>query len=125
MKITNKHICVVKRLIEDKLTQKKIGEECQVGERTIRNWLKKPEFLKLCDELCSDYKRTARLIANRWSFEAVKTLTVKLRSKSDEVARKAAVALLKMAGVKPKEAGDSVGGNLTITTIEKKLDGKK
>ena len=40
------------------------------------------------------------------------------------IARKAAVALLKMAGVKPKEAVDSVDGNLTITIIEKKLDGK-
>jgi len=37
---------------------------------------------------------------------------------------RAAVDLLKMAGVKSKEAGDSVGGNPTITTIEKKLDGK-
>jgi len=88
MKIVNKHICVAKRLIEGKLTQKKIGEECKVEERTIRNWLKRPEFQKLCDELCSDYKRTARLIANRWTVEAAKTLIMKLNSKSDEVARK-------------------------------------
>lgn len=124
MKITEQHIKAANLLVQGKLTYKKIAKEVEVTERTICNWIKDPDFIKLCDEIVEKYKKVAIWISGRWSAEAIKKLRLNLKQ-DPETARKSAMNILEISGLKPKEIEMCLPKNITVTIIEKKLDSKK
>lgn len=134
MKIESIHIEVAKLIWEGDLTLLQIATQKGITERTISNWKNQPNFAKILQDMEDEHKNAAKRESIRWARRSVKTL-VKLQdiaaSWTDEhgkvwpeefkfgadVARKAAVDLLEMAGVKPVEVEGNVGGTLTLRIL--------
>ena len=103
MKLTKKHIDVANDLALGKLSMQAIANKHGLRNRqTLYDWLAHEEFSGLLDQIEKKYKRMALCIAGRWATEAVKRLVMNTTDKKvdPEIARKSAMDLLNIAGLK-------------------------
>jgi DNA-binding XRE family transcriptional regulator len=103
MRLTEKHIRVANALAEGEKTQGDIAKEYGVSARTIQNWEKQPEFQAELEKIKNRWKGIAQVMAGRWAVEAIRVLRKQMRSEQDEVARKSAMDLLQIAGLKVEQ----------------------
>jgi len=118
MRLTKKHIDVANELALGKLSMEKIADKHGVRSRqTIYDWLGHEEFSDFLDQIEKKYKRMALCVAGRWATEAVKRLIVNFTEKDcdPEVARKSAMDLLNIAGLKvDKVQGEGFENNTVV-----------
>jgi len=135
MSLSEKEIELCKLKYKDDLNDEEIGVQIGIVGRTVRRWLKREEIQAEVKHLEDQDKESAKRESIRWARRSVKTL-VKLqdiaivRNEAGEViseefkfgadvARKAAVDLLEMAGVKVNvEEGEKTGGVSSIVIVQ-------
>jgi len=85
----------------DKLNDVEIAKQCRFSARQVYRWKKRPEIIALIDELAQSDVRQAKRILQKNSKAAARALVTLIESgkvKEEEVTRKAAIDILKIAG---------------------------
>jgi len=102
MELTKKHLEVANKLSLGQKSMETIAKEHGICRATIYNWMEDEDFSAFMDQLEKKHKRMALFIAGRWATEAVKRLVVNVTDENGdpEVARKSAMDLLDIAGLR-------------------------
>jgi len=115
MKLLKIHVDVANDLSLGQLSMQAIADKHDIRSRqTIYDWMACQEFKDFLTKLEEGHKRMALLMARRWATEAVKRLVMNFTNKDidPEVARKSAMDLLDIAGLKiQKVEGEGIGGS--------------